>query len=1083
MFKQLLSGVFILFFMSSLAFAQSGTIEGRVTDTISGEDLPGVNVAIKSLQKGVSTDTNGEYTLTNIPSGTYKITFSFIGYTTFETEINVSEELETLDVSLQPDLLGLDEIVVNALGFEENRDEIGVSSSTVSSQTLETTGETSILTSLSAKAPGVNITQSSGDPGSSARILIRGQNSLTQNNQPLFVVDGVPVSNETFGQGTGGTSQQSRISDINVDDIESVEVLKGPSAASLWGSRAANGVIVIKTKSGSTSGKVDVTVKSSLSIDDISKTVDLQTDFGQGFAGSYGWNSALSWGDRISSRSGEADVIQNGVITQKNSKTVYDHTKSGYETGYVYDNSVSISGGNSATESTYYLNLSNVTNTSILQGNSDYERTSVRINASKNMTSKLRTNVNANYVRTISDRVQTGSNISGINLGLWRTPADFNLNPYLVDYTDPSTGEVIFNRHRSYRNGNGAGSNPRYNNPLWTMNVAENGMYLDRFIGSTELVYSATDWLDVTHRIGIDKYAERLYELAPVFDATTPGGSLNEISRGEYQFNSDLILRSVRQLNDNIVVTGTVGYNINHREYDRISSYAEDFILPNQPRNISSADTRSPSQYRQTIRTSALYSAFDFGLYDQLFITVTGRSESASTYGEGANKTVFYPSANVAWQLTQLDMFADSDLLSFAKIRAEFGQAGVQPGPYVTSTPYEDRSHSSSWGPSLDPIAYGGGYAIDDFRGNPDIKNELVTEIGFGADLRFFNDKIGFGVTRYFTKTEDAILSVSLAPSSGFTGQVSNAGELENDGYELEMDISVVSTKNFQWITTANWFKNNSKVTNLAGSEEVGLAGFTGSASSLVEGQPYGVIYGDAWERDDEGKFVLDADGFPQLAPSEKVLGDPNPDWRASIGNNFKFKNLSLNVLVDIKHGGDVWNGTKGALSYFGKFGSQDWWTTLEGDQLNLTNYLGATPVQMTGNGYNTYVDNGDGTVSFRGYIEDFGGGEVLVDETAFWSGPFSGFTGPAEQFIEDGGYVRLREVTLSYSLNSKSFKDITGLKSVDFSVTGRNLALWTDYTGIDPETNLTGPSNGQGLDYFQVPNTRSWMFTLKVNY
>ncbi|MEO1023667.1 MAG: SusC/RagA family TonB-linked outer membrane protein [Bacteroidota bacterium] len=1084
MYKKLQLVLLCSILLSVSAFAQTGTITGTITDK-NGEVLPTVNVRLDEITKGAATDADGIYTITNVPTGNYTLIASFTGYKEYKATVQIGSGTTTLDIEMEEDILGIGEVVVTALGFEENRDQSGISSSNVTGATLTTTGEASVLNGLAAKAPGVNIIQSSGDPGSSARILIRGQNSLTGNNQPLFVIDGFPVSNNTIGQGTDGTSQQSRINDLNLDDVQSVEVLKGPSAASLWGSRAANGVIVIKTKSGSSSRRnIGISVKSSLSVDDLVQTVNLQDSFGQGADGQYVFNSLSSWGDRIASRSGRADVVDaNGVITQKNSTQVFDHSQSGYERGYIWDNAISISGGNPVSESSYYLNVSNLNNSSILQGNSDYERTSLRLNASKKFLDNLRVNATANYIRTISDRAQTGSNISGINLGLWRTPADFNLNPFQVDFTDPNSGAILTDRHRSYRNGNGASNNPRYNNPLWTLNIAQNGTSLDRVIGGTEIVYNPTSWLDITHRLGLDRYSERRFFLLPVFDATTPGGSLSEQSLGEYQINSDLILRAIRQVGQNILATGTLGYNLNHREFDIIESFAQDFILPNQPRNIASAFTITPSQFRSTQRTSALYGSLDMNLYSQVFVTVTGRSESASTYGELADQTVFYPSASVAWQFTGLDALQDSPILSFGKLRAEFGQAGVQPGVYVTTTPFNDRTHASSWGPTLNPIAYGGGYARADQRGNPEIKNELVTEFAFGTDLRFFRDRLSLGLTRYFTRTEDAILQVTLPSSSGFNTRFVNAGEMENNGWEVDADFAVINNRNFRWITTAIWFKNINRVTRLAGTNEVFLNGFTGSSSSLVEGEPHGVIYGDRFERDGNGVLILDGNGFPQISPTEGVLGDPNPDWRASIGNRFNYRNLSLNVLFDIKHGGDVWNGTRGALAFFGRNADQDWWTTLSGDQLNLTNFKGETPADVIADGRNTYINNGDGTVSFRGYIDNFGGGDVLVDEYAFSEGPLSGFTGPTEQFVEDGGFVRLREITVGYSLRSSRFRAFSGLSSVDFNVTGRNLLLITNYSGIDPETNLTGPSNGQGLDYFQVPNTRSFIFTVRVNY
>ncbi|MDY6993848.1 MAG: TonB-dependent receptor, partial [Pseudomonadota bacterium] len=426
--------------------------------------------------------------------------------------------------------------------------------------------------------------------------------------------------------------------------------------------------------------------------------------------------------------------------------------------------------------------------------------------------------------------------------------------------------------------------------------------------------------------------------------------------------------------------------------------------------------------------------------------------------------TYFYPSASVAWRFTALDAFDDNSLISFGKLRFSFGQAGVQPGVYSTQTLYRTAVFSDSWGSPIDANAYGSGTTRSAERGNPNLKPEITTEYEVGLDLRFLNDRIRLSATQYFTKTRDAILNLDIAPTTGFSRQITNGAKIENYGTELELGATWLQSRNFTWESNFNWSTNKSEVTDLLGVDNVDFGGF-GVTNRAIEGEPFGVLFGPVFERDQNDNYVLNSNGFPVTSASSEIVGDPNPDWRAGISNTFSYKNFSLNVLLDINQGGDVWNGTRGVMLMFGTHGSQDWETTAPQD---LVNYSGDIIPEGT---------------TFRGYVEDFGAGPVAIDETWYRIGPGSGFTGPDGQFVEDGGFVRLREVSLRYSLNSNNFRTFTGLRSLELSVSANNLFLWTDYSGIDPETNLYGPTNLEGIDYFNNPGIRSWSFSLLINY
>jgi len=1112
MFKKLLIVITILLFTAQIAYSQ-GSVTGTVTDSRSGESLPGVSVVLTEIQQGTSTNIDGEYTISNVPSGTYTLRASFVGFRTFETTVDVGSGETVQDISMNVDVLGLDDVVVTALGFETNADQSGNSSSQVSGQNIAGSGETDVVSGLSAKTAGVNIVSTSGDPGAASRIIIRGANTISGSNEPLFIVDGIPVFNSSIGSGVAGVAQQSRINDLNPDDIESVRILKGPSAAAVWGSRAANGVVIIETKSGqavSADRKVAISFTSNVSFDELNETQDLQTKYGQGFGGEYGFGSAFSYGDKIADRSGGADVMDTspgnayigpdgntyGVITQKNSRETFDHSRNMFETGMKFDNSLSISGGSD--NGTFYLSASHLNQDGIILNNSNYERTAFRANTTRYF-DKLTTTVNASYSRVDADRVQQGSNVSGILLGGYRTAPDFDNSVYTVDFIS-ADGSIIPDRHRSYRNPIGSGTTPIYDNPLWTIENVNDETSVNRLSGSTELSYDASSSINVTHRLGLDYYSDRRFTLFPIYAAANPTGALTEETLSQFQINSDLIARASHTFNSDMSGSALVGWNINQRNFDSLGANSSDIILSTFPRDVSNYISKNPFQSRSTVRTSALYAVLNFSLYDQLFLELTGRSESASTFGPDTDNTFFYPSASLAWQFSKLDTFNDLNWLSFGKLRVSYGEAGIQPGPYNTSTNFFQGAYTSSWGDGLNPEAYGGGFARTASAGNPQLQVERTSEFEVGTDLRFYDDRLNLGLTYYQTETTDAILPVTRPPSSGFSSQVANAASLENKGFEVDLEIEAIRSREFSWVISGNWSTNDNTVTSLAGADEVALAGFTGSTSSAVVGEPYGVLFGGQWRR--AGQFplssaeeadgftvgnegiILNPDGFRVQADAEGVVGDPNADWRAGIGSTFNYKNISLNLLVDIKSGGDVWNGTKGALTYFGRSGDQITETTITADEANnLENYFGESPAVAAAEGSGTYTQNSDGGWTFRGTVQDFGAGPVIIDDSYYWGGPGSGFTGPFEQFIEDGSYVRLREVGVSYTLNSEKFRNFTGLSSVMLSAKGRNLLLFTDYTGIDPETNLTGASNGFGLDYFQNPNTRSWFFTLKINY
>ncbi|MBC7447113.1 MAG: SusC/RagA family TonB-linked outer membrane protein [Hymenobacteraceae bacterium] len=1112
------------------AAAQDKTITGRVTDQASGEGLPGVTVLLKGTTTGTQTDGQGGFSLalpTTTETANARLVFSSIGFGTVERLIGSDTNIT---VALGTDTKQLGEVVVTALGLEAQSDQLGTAISTVKGGSLVQSGETSVITALSGKTPGVLITRSSGDPGASANIQIRGANTILNSNQPLIVVDGIPISNSSIGNDgiltsiggagsnqTDGVVQASRLNDINPSDIASIEVLKGAAAAALWGSRASNGVLIITTKKGQAGDKVNISVRSAVGFDRINKTVPLQTTYGQGTNGRYSQTNPRSWGDKISDRTGGADAFitdpaapgYRGFITfddgskryalaagsptsvhgGKNSRNTFDHNDELFRTGYTLDNQVSVSGGD--LKSKFYLSLGNTHTQGIAKRNSDNDRSTIRFNADRQLAEKFRVGVNVTYARTVSNRVQQGSNLSGIFLGGLRTPADVNNEPFTGTYTDVN-GNIFRDRQVSFRNPVGANSitddagnvigNPGFDNPFWTIDRVKNQTRVNRVLGSVEMNYDITSWLALLNRTGVDYYTDRRMEYFPLGSGAAVQGKLTEEEISEGQFNNDVILRATRSLNENINLNALVGFNVNSRRSSQVGASVTSFVNPFSPPQVDNtpATTRTPFNLLVEQRTAAAYAQVDLSLFDQVFLSGTGRSESASTFGPEAQSTFFYPAATVAWQFTKLAPLADNAFLSFGKLRVAYGSVGIQPTPYLTRTYYVPAGNSSlvdGYTLGVDAANYGGGFKRSTTLGNAKLRPERKTEIEAGFDLRFLQDRIKLGATVYNNESKDVILQVPVAATTGFQLINDNAATVRNRGIELDLSADVIKTEDFQVTLSPNFSKNRNEVVDLSGAESVSLTGFEGSQSRAVKGYQLGALWGNRWARNDQGKQILNADGFPTQAATEGIIGDPNPKWRGALGATVRYKGLSVYALVDHVNNIDVWNGTKGALYSYGAHADLSKETTVSAAQAaTLKLYNGQTVAER-------YTANTDGSYTFRGNITNFGGGDVVRDEQWYRLGLGNGFNGPAEQFVENVNYTRLREVTLSYSIGSQAFRDFTKLRSIDLSITGRNLVLWTDYTGVDPETNLTGVSNGRGLDYFNNPSTRSILFTVQFNY
>ena len=1062
-----------LFLFSSLVLFGQGGISGVVLDE-NGGPLPGANVVIENTSTGVSTDFDGNFTI-NANSGEVLV-ISYIGYTS--EYITVGNQ-DSITVSLQLDN-ELEEVVVTALGFAAVRDQQGSTSSVIATDDVIRSAEPTVVNALSGKASGVRITRSNGDPGAGSTIRIRGANTIDGSIQPLIIVDGVPMDNTTSYAGgnnitgsNGGVTQGSRLNDINPNDIESVQVLKGASAGALYGSKAANGVVVITTKKGSR-GEAKITFKSSYSFDEISERIEMQDTWGQGRSGVFGTNRAESWGDWIPGRSGSMDTYKSGAfftaengtvykaIDDKNSTQTYvdENFDSVFGTGHALQNDLTISGGGD--NSTYFFSLGHLDQDGMIK-NATYERTNARLNYEAKLNDKITLSSKMAYTFTKSNRIQQSSNVSGLMLGLLRTPPDFDGRDYKGTYTS-SGGTEYVNRGRSYRKPIGQSSNQSYTNPLWTVNEQTSLTKVNRITVTPQLTIKPTNWFSIITRGNVDVADDKRTYFFPVGDASSrANGQFQEDVLDIRNSSLDIIGKANFDLADNINLTATAGWSYNDRKYNRISGNITGFLVNSSKQTTAlntSSEASSFENYRSFRRSNRGYGVLNLDVANELFLNVSGALESASTI----DGSFFYPAADVAWVVTESAI--QSDAISFAKLRGSWGQVGVQPSAHKFETLAEGGFGYSTYSDPLDSNLFGGGFRLDNNLGNPNLEPEIKTEWEIGADLRFLDDRMSLSFTYYDNIIEGILLDVTLSPSSGYATQYGNYGEMTNIGMEIDWGYDIIDEADFGLSTAINWSRNDNEVTDLYGTETINLSPGASVSSRAIVGYPLGTLYGTGSKTNPDGSLDLNSNGFPQITSSPIVLGDPNPDWRAGVSMNMRYKKWRLNAVLEHSHGGEFSPRTLWVLNRFGTTAETANRLTLDQP---LVNYRGNTIAAGT---------------TVRGNIKDFGGGPVLLDENWYRTGIGGGFgDNQAYNFsIADATWTKLRDLSLSYIWDDSRIKSL-GLSDVILTFTGRDLININEVDGIDPEINTKGVSVAQGVEYFTNPQTKGFLFSLTINY
>ncbi|MEA1784823.1 SusC/RagA family TonB-linked outer membrane protein [Arenibacter sp. GZD96] len=1025
--------VIALLFLNSITAQQSITIRGTATDD-GGLPLPGVNVVEKGTANGTSTDFDGNYTIN--ASSTGILVFSSLGFTTKEIAVNGQS---SINVSLSEDAEQLGEVVVTALGIRKETKALGYALTEVGGEELSTIKTPNAINSLQGKIAGVNITQNATGAAGSSRVVIRGASSLSGDNQPLYVIDGIPIGNDNNGSASlwGGSDGGDGISSINPDDIETLTVLKGGAASALYGSRASGGVILITTKSGKGREGLGVEYSSSATFDVIDTSIqDFQREYGQGTRArkpvnlqEVRDNGLSSWGAKLDG----SNVIQwDGV--ERPYSSVGNNLSHFYRTGTTFINTVALT--NASEKTNYRLSASDLTNEDIMP-NASLNRKTFSLNTSSVLADKLTSSVTARYiVEKANNRPRLSDAPGNANFTVANLPANVD-----VRLMNPGANEDLTERTFS--------NNTFTQNPYFAAFNFRNEDVKTRIIASTTLRYDILDWLYLSGRVGVDHSTIKRVAVEPFGTAFIPLGSINENEIRFNQVDADLILGVEKDITDKFSTVAFVGANSNHIKQESLNLGGSRFIVPGLE-DLGNVEQQSRSRNFSERKIGSVYGSVEFS-YDRFaYVTFTGRNDWFSTLsfpGKTSPNDDFYYSVNGSLILSDaLDL---PDFVSFLKLRGGYSEvAGGAQDAFALSLNFEifDQGHLGQ------PLGRVSGSNVPNANLVPFSKSE--TEIGL--DARLFNNRLSFDLAYYKNNTTNDIVNVSTSQTSGFTGASANIGEVQNQGFEFLVSGTPIRTKNFSWTTTFNGAFNEGRV--LATNDTNSNINLEEPRSQNVRitqivGQAFGTIFGVSYDRDENGtiRYQIDSEGVPLAVEGErKILGEGVPPWTLGWTNSFTYKNFNLNVLIDGKFGGQIFSGTNTVTTANGLNKK-----TLAGRE----NGLSVSGIDAaTGQAFTTTVAP-ENLQTYYGRISRI-----------------------AEEFVEDADFVKLRQMSLGYSFPSKLLEN-TFLTDINVSLIASNLFyISRSIDNITPESAIN-VGNSQGLEYFGVPATRNFGLNVNVKF
>jgi TonB-linked SusC/RagA family outer membrane protein len=1037
-------------FHSLCLLAQQTSVSGKVTTT-EGAPLQGVSVSTNAPNAKVAAITNAEGFFTiNVPPAATALVFSYVGMQTLTEKI---AGRTTINVQLAGGNAQLEGVVVTALGIRREAKALSYSQQKVDIGNLTEAPATNIVSALSGKIAGVQITPPSSNTGS-ARIVIRGNNSITNNNQPLFVVDGIIVDNNpgdanVATSGNNNLDYGNALRDINPEDIADIEVLKGPNAAALYGSRAANGAILITTKKA-TANRFKVTVSSNANFQTITELPDYQNVFGAGnsykLEGSGSTSNPLRLpNEKVFNRSWGAPMLGQPVIGISGQVKQYvpqpDNIKDFYRTSAFYTNSVALEGGNA--QNNYRFSYTNYSGNSVVAGINKENRNNLNLRVTNNVSKWFSLDSKVTYTRnTVTNRqYMNGSTKNPIYQYAFMI-RDVRLEDY-QNYIDS--------------NGNESNTHTDFLNPYWAINEDPNQDVKDQLLSSFTGNITFTKWLKLTARFGTEMYWWDGYEFNNKGAQSDPDGYLRNFNNKLSQLNADAMLTANKTFGK-LSINAFIGAARFQSKTDARSQQINSLIQAGLVNISNSSDYPSASDQLSQKATNSVYGSASFGYRNYLFLDLTARNDWSSTLPL-KNLSYFYPSIGGSFIVTDAFKSIPKKILSFAKVRASYALGGVD-----IKDPYQLRQ-TYTFNGIYNNQAYA---SLGTTFFNPDLMPEKTSSTEGGVDLRFFKDRVNLSYTHYRTATTNQILSAQISPGSGYQTKIYNSGEIDNWGDELVLGGTPVQSKRFTWNVLVNYGKNGSKVASLIeGVNSFLMNTWFGNANVFAEvGQPYGIIRGRGWMRDSLGRKLVAADGGVLTTPNT-FLGNALPDWTGGITNNFKAGNFTLSFLVDVRKGGNFYSGTFKRWTQTGNTAF-----TLPGreDYYLHTYILGEDPLK-TQSGFrfpDTYFV--DGTPNNT------------------WLNPMSAYQGKgyfANEELEmfDATYVKLREVVLGYNLPAKMIRK-TPLSNARLSLSARN--LWTIYKncpqGIDPEASVTS-GNGQGIEYGSMPPSATYGFNVILTF
>ena len=1064
--RKLLYTTLLTWLTTASLLAQTRQISGTITSRDEGP-LPGVSVVVKGTLTGVITDAAGKYKI-NVPTDNATLVFSFIGYATREVPVG---NQTVFDFEMQPDVRALQEVVVTAFGIAKEKKALGYTVQEVKGSQLVEARSSNVVNSLSGRVAGVRI-NSNGGPGSGSTVQIRGNSSISGNNQPLVVVDGVPIDQSTSGRMSEGEKQfGGGLSEISPDNIKDISILKGPNAAALYGSRAANGVILITTKNGAGTKGIGVEVNSNVTFERPLVKPRFQNTYGGGngyrtwysdgwsgaitdplaiqqYRAAYGPNAPLtgtdgtdeSWGAPLDGRlvrhwwSG-TEVAP--LVPQPNNWDEF------WQTGRTLTNNVALSGGND--KGNFRLSVGRMDQTGIAYNN-DFKRTNVKLNSGYNFTPKLNVALSGEYIKSGSDNrgFQEGQQFIWAHRHIsWeqhKNYADYTAThiqralPGRLPDTDPPNWQHTF-----------------FTNPFFVQDRLPTSNDKDRIVGNMALTYKISPILSLMVRSGTDMWTDtriNVINFERVRNGNrTPGQYSEEVVRAQ-ETNHDAILTFNKALTPDISISsqagGIIRTNYFKRNFARVNELVVDGVynLANSVPSLNVLQSRIEKSAMQS-----LFGTFQFGWRNALFVDLTARNDWSSTLPTNA-RSYFYPSASVSAVVTDL-LNVKSEILSFGKLRASWAQVGNDARPYQLNQVYRS---GGAWNGSVPQ------YFENTTIPNADLKPEITTGVELGMDLRFLKGMLGLDVTYYNQTSRNQILGVEISKATGYNSRILNAGEITNKGLEVVLSGTPLRLSNgLTWDVSLNFARNRNRVNALAD----GLTTFIlnqrqGLTSEARVGQPYGTLYGIGFERAPDGQLIF-SNGLPVVSTTPRILGNVQPRWTGGILNTLSFRGISFSALIDMRMGGDFYDEGTGTARWTGQYEE-----TAVGREEGVIGQ-GVKIVSQGADGTPVYAPN-----------------DVIIAASQFY-----GYNNPRrfhEAAIFDGSYVKLREVTLGYSLPESLLKRMF-FRTAKLSLVGRNLAiLFSNHPHIDPEVDRFG-GNQQGFAYGELPSSRSMGVNLTLGF